>query len=196
MGRIPGRGPTAQCPRLARTVSTWPTATRGVAHDHAGRSRLVGRTHVGPQCRPSAHGARSTHAHGDGTARAARPAEAHRTRGRGTLRHGQRQEGLRRRRHSPATRLGRHGRRSGAAAQGESNRRDYRDTDTAAALDSTAASHRARLRTGGGGASAREVSSRRRTARLIERRRRRLQAETVGTAMRRPRPRTGLSAAH
>jgi hypothetical protein len=73
---------------------------------------------------PSAHGARRARSHDDGTARVARPAEAHRTHGRGALRHGQWQEGLRRQWHSPATWLGRQGRRAGAAARGESRGRE------------------------------------------------------------------------
>jgi hypothetical protein len=53
--------------RSACEARTRPTATWGVAHDHAGQRRLVGRPTLGPNAGPSAHGVRRAHAHGDGT---------------------------------------------------------------------------------------------------------------------------------
>jgi hypothetical protein len=80
--------------------------------------------------------------HGDGTDRVARPVEAHRTRGRGALWHRQRQEAF--------GGDGTHWQRGWDGKDGEQERRrgmkaadvGCRDTDTAAASDSTVASDR------------------------------------------------------
>jgi hypothetical protein len=122
-----------------------------------------------------------------------RPIEAHRTHGRGALRHGQRQGDLRRQWHSPATRLGRQGwtawrRRGEKAVNAAIGTRTRQRPRTARWLRT----ERGFGQGWRGGRVRRDAwsASDSAAARLTERSRRRLRADTVKTAGRRLRRQT------